>query len=379
MTDESPVLFMTGVTGFLGTFILRDLLARGRRLAVLLRPPADKAVPRLAELMRPLGVDVDAEIAAGRIIPAYGSLPAELPEPTWGRTAAVLHNAASLQLMRKLNGEPYRTNVEGTDALIRWVDRHGITELHAVSTAFACGSYTDDVAERFHHPEPEFKTDYEKSKWQSECRFEQWATTGAAGGSGRVLTVYRPAFLVGDSKTGYSTQFTGFYQLGRLAHVMSDMVKDQRNGKPVYIPLRVPGDPDAPQHFVPVDFAARMVVEAMCRPEMQGRIYHIVHPDPPTNDLILKYVGDFYNLYGGRFVKPDELNGNKHWIESAMFSAFGNVVERMLHTPRFVCPNLRNLMEVSGVPFPSMDRACYNRLLDYAEQCGWASGSKGMG
>src|SRR5262249_42157478 len=160
--------------------------------------------------------------------------------------------AASLQLFSDENGEPFRTNVEGTRGIIDWAQRHDVSTVYAVSTAYTCGWNSGTIREEFHDPMPECQTDYERSKWTAESLLKEWSTQ-----PGRTLTVFRPSFLIGDSETGHTTQFAGFYQFARLVSVLKNQFNHTNNGARTYIPLRIPGRPQDRQNIVPVDFVAR--------------------------------------------------------------------------------------------------------------------------
>src|SRR5690606_15688185 len=118
--DVTPPILLTGATGFLGHYVLRDLLTRQLRIVALLRAPLAETSNRLRTAMTQIGCDFDACIADGQLQLVEGSMPEALPDPTWGATAAVLNCAASLQLFSNGNGDPFKTNVEGTRALINW-------------------------------------------------------------------------------------------------------------------------------------------------------------------------------------------------------------------------------------------------------------------
>ena len=161
--DQPQTFFMTGATGFLGQFILRDLLVRGQRVVTMLRGSVVDATARLSKQMRDMGSPVEAYLQSGQLEIVEGSLPNELPQMTWGKTDAIVNCAASLQLFSNGRGDPFNTNVAGIKAVLDWADAHGVHALHGVSTAYTCGWNSGTILERFHQPEPKFQTDYEKS------------------------------------------------------------------------------------------------------------------------------------------------------------------------------------------------------------------------
>jgi nucleoside-diphosphate-sugar epimerase len=359
---------MTGATGFLGNYILRDLLARGRRVAALVRPPAAESAARLAELMRPLKVDTASEIAAGRLVIVEGALPDRLPAPTWGRTDEFVACAASLQLFSNGNGEPHKTNVEGTRAVLDWVRKHGVRTLHAVSTAYVCGRKPGRILEEFHRPRPEFQTEYEVTKWTAEEMLAEWGAR-----PGNVLTVLRPSFIIGDSQTGYTTQFGGFYQLGRMLAVIRDYYGNG-SAKAAKVPLRIPGRPTEPmQNLVPVDFAGAMCAEVICNPARHGRIYHLTDPQPPNWEHFVRFAEKYFNLEGGEFVQGDRLTGPGSEAEELLYQRFELFWPRVRIQPDFDNTNAAAVMRECGLEFPGATYERMARMLDYAVAAKWGA------
>ncbi len=360
--------FMTGASGFLGHYVLRDLLARQHRVVAALRHPLARSTRRLTHLLEQIGFDAEPCIAAGQLILVEAALPDHLPEPTWGRTDEVLHNAASLELFSNGNGdgEPFRTNVDGTRALICWADAHAIRTFHSVSTAYTCGWNDGVIPESFHSPAPRFQTDYEKSKWIAEGLCRDWARL-----PGRTLTLFRPSFLVGDSLTGYTTQFAGFYQFARLVSVLKSRHQNPNNGKLTHIPLRIPGRPEDVQNIVPVDFVSRIIAEVVLDPARHGRIYHLTNPQPPTNDLMKRCYEDYFGLHGGYFADPATVVGQCTSAESLLWDEYHLLTPRVVHTPRFDTTNTCRVMEEVGITFPVLDRDRICMLIDWAARRRW--------
>lgn len=367
MKQALPTTLMTGATGFLGQFTLRELLRQPRRVVALLRGPVQESRPRLAGLMRPLGVEIDDHLRSGRLLLREGALPDCLPAPDWGRTDDILACAASLQLFSNGNGEPHRTNVDGTTVLLDWATRHGVERLHAVSTAYVCGSMTGTIREAFHPRPSGFQTEYEETKWVAEQRLVKWAEP-----NGRVLTVLRPSFIIGDSTTGYTTQFGGFYQFGRMMSVLKKEYGAGSNGDGTYIPLRIPGrGADPLQNFVPVDYAARMIAGIMSDPGLHGRIYHLIDPASPTLEVFKGYVEEYFHVHGGYFVDCCELPPDRTEAESLMWEKYDLLMPRMNHTPRFDESNTRAVRERMGLDYPHLTRQRVFKLLDYAVSQRW--------
>jgi nucleoside-diphosphate-sugar epimerase len=364
-SGEQTIL-MTGATGFLGMYMLRNLLDSGYRVVALVRPPLDRGRKRLIDLLGEIGCDAESREENERLLLVEGALPDDLPEERWGKTDTILNCAASLQLYANGNGDPYATNVEGTKAIIEWAREHFVGRIFAVSTAYTCGWDRGRILEDFHLRQPEFQTNYEHSKWTAEHLLRSWAeeTDGT-------LTVFRPSFLVGDSRTGYTAQFAGFYQFGRLVSLLKEQFRDPNNGALTHVPLRIPGRPEDLQNLVPVDFAARVAVDVVERPEYHGRIYHLTNPKPPSNDMIRRFYEEYFGLTGGYFVDPQEVIGHCTPAESLLWDKFNILTPRMTHNPIFEMGNTLKVMEAAGRSFPMLDRECVFRLFEYAVNQDW--------
>jgi len=367
MKVEQPhTILMTGATGFLGQYVLRDLLRGGHRVQVMVRPPSGKSSQRLCGMLNEIGLEVKSCMDTGQMVLVEGALPDRIPDSHWGRTDAIVNCAASLGLFANGNGDPFTTNTVGTEALIEWARRHGVRGFHAISTAYTCGWNAGVIKEEFHDPEPAFQTDYEKSKWLAEGLLKQWGQE-----AGNTLTVFRPSFLVGDSETGYTTQFAGFYQFARLVSVLKQQYRTSDNGESTYIPLRIPGRPEDRQNVVSVNYVSRVIAEVITRPPFHGRIYHLTNPEPPTNDMMKRCYEQYFGLHGGYFADPEEVIGKCSQAESILWDQYHPWTQRVVHTPQFDTSNTQSIVEAAGITFPVLDQERISMLFDYAAARGW--------
>ena len=74
MSKEPITTFMTGATGFLGTYLLRDLLREGRRVLAMVREPLEESRRRLFDGLAALDVDLAPSVEDGRPLLLVGSL-----------------------------------------------------------------------------------------------------------------------------------------------------------------------------------------------------------------------------------------------------------------------------------------------------------------
>ncbi len=295
MAKRDSVL-LTGATGFLGQYLLRDLLVAGRPVAVLVRDTADgTAEKRAADL-----VGYWSEIL-GRSLPAPRVLAGELGPDGPGLTAAdrrwlagacgaVVHAAASLAFRDSADGEPWRTNVGGTEALLALCRDAGVTQWHQVSTAFVCGRRCGPIAEDDALHEGPFHNPYEASKCEAE-RLLRRAT-------GLRVSVYRPSLIVGDSRTGHTSNFNGLYRFLELATRLAAAHGGAR------LPVRLPMTGAEPWDLVPVDWVSRAIVELMARPRWHGHTFHLTGRSPVTSRVVRDVAAEVLRLEGVEFAGP---------------------------------------------------------------------------
>src|ERR1019366_10671927 len=136
------VVLLTGATGFLGRYLLRDLLLSGQRVAVLVRDSrGGRAENRIKELLDFWGESLGRRLPCPVILQgdlSHAGLGLSHSDRNWlGRHCeAVLHAAANLSFRSTPDGEPWKTNINGTQALLRLVTDLNIPRWHHVSTAF---------------------------------------------------------------------------------------------------------------------------------------------------------------------------------------------------------------------------------------------------
>ena len=173
-----PVL-VTGGTGFVGGAVLDRLVASGREVRALVRRPGDAAA-LVARGAIPVPGDVLDE----------GGLAAAM-----GGTGTVFHVAGLNAFCLPDGTTMFRTNVEGSRAVIRAAGRMGVTRVVYTSSAAAIGEPAGVVATEDSRHRGFFLSEYERSKYAAER-----AVFDAAGGV-EVVAV-NPSSVQGPGRTG---------------------------------------------------------------------------------------------------------------------------------------------------------------------------------
>jgi len=166
--------FVTGAAGFVGANVVRDLLAHGWRVRVLLRT-ADP--PGLTGL--------DVERVAGDLFAA------DLAATMRG-CDAVFHVAALYSLWRRDRADVVRTNVEGTRSILRAAREAGVPRVVHTSSVAAIGVRAAGPAdETYQSPYAKLVGAYKKSKFLGE------QVAHAAAAAGQDVVIVNPSTPVG--------------------------------------------------------------------------------------------------------------------------------------------------------------------------------------
>ena len=248
---------VTGGTGFIGRRVVSRLLNTypDAEVWVLVRRPSLSRFERLADEW------------GERAKPLVG----ELTEPRLGLTEQavaelgdvdhVVHCAAIYDITAA-EPEQRAANVEGTRAVIKLAGRLDAT-LHHVSSIAVAGDFHGEYTEDDFDIGQQLPTPYHQTKFEAESLVR--STPGLR------YRIYRPAVVVGDSRTGEMDKSDGpYYFFGVLAKLAV---------LPRLTPIMLPDT--ARTNIVPVDYVADALVallHADGSPSWDGRTFHLTAP-----------------------------------------------------------------------------------------------------
>jgi thioester reductase-like protein len=360
--SADPSLLVTGGTGLLGSYLVRDLLLAGRSLALVVRRDRKRsAAARVEALVRHWEATLDTSL------PRPVVLEGNLAQPFCGLSekdrhwihwncSALLNNAASLTFRGSDRAaEPWLSNVTGTGNAVALARAAGIEHVHHVSTAYVCGLRTGTVREDELDVGQPFGNDYETSKCEAEKLVQAADFTSA--------TVYRPSIIVGDSATGYTSTYHGFYAGLRLGHTLLTRVTMGSTSGPALLALLGVNQADH-KNFVPVDWVAAVIAHAVQTPAARGRTLHLTHPEP----LPLRTVGRIIQQAVETFsiaASPDDPDVcDERWFADNLRSQLDVYQSYFRNDPVF---DRRHTTEIAGhLPCPALDDATLLRMAQFA-------------
>ncbi|REK24898.1 MAG: NAD-dependent epimerase/dehydratase family protein [Planctomycetota bacterium] len=297
---NSTYTLLTGATGLVGRYLIRDLLREGQRLALLVRRSRRQtAVERVESILQHWEQDLREPLP--RPVVLEGNITEERlglssASTAWiaGHCSRVIHNAATLQFHGSdRSREPWSTNLGGTRNTLELCRATGIADLHYVSTAYVCGIRDDLVREDELDTGQSFRNDYERSKFEAE------KLVRSADFLDR-LTVYRPSVIGGDSRTGYTSTYHGLYLYLRLLSLLVHNVPPGPDGvrhTPIQLPLRG----DEPRNLVAVDWVSRVICRLLDTPAAHGGTYHLTPARGVTARDLVEAAYEHFNSRGVEF------------------------------------------------------------------------------
>ncbi|PHJ58160.1 polyketide synthase [Nostoc linckia z18] len=370
---EPKNIFLTGGTGFLGAFIIRELLQETKAdIYCLVR--ADSVEAGKTKLQNNLQqYAIWQEEYNSRIIPVVGDL--SLPLLGLGleqfqilaaKIDTIYHSGALLNYVY-----PYSAlkaaNVLGTQEVLRLACQIKVKPVHYVSSVavFESPVYAGKVVkeqDEFSHWEGIY-LGYSQTKWVAERLVK------IARDRGLPVTIYRPPLISGDSKTGIcnthdfiNLMAKGCLQMGSFPDVeyMMDMS--------------------------PVDYVSQAIVYLSRQKESIGKAFHLQHPQPAPLKVLVDWIRSFgYSVEMIPYEKwQSELINNVSSVDNPLYTLRPFLLERwsdeqltipdlylQARRPHISCQDTLHALAGSSIACPTIDSQLFMTYTAYLIQSGF--------
>jgi amino acid adenylation domain-containing protein/thioester reductase-like protein len=374
---SSRRILLTGGTGFLGAYLLHELLSSfdADVLCLVRCRDADEGRDRLLKNLRGYGLPCAG--AEGRIRAVRGDLEKPLLGMTPGEFRAlarevdvIYHNGAWVSFLagyRRLHA----ANVLGTQEILRLACEEGRIPLHYVSSTgvFGTPSYRSRIDRIFEEDDLRIglgvgHIGYAQSKWVAEKM--AWL----AHERGLPVSIFRCGLVMGDSRTG-RTNVRDFPSL---------LIKACLEMGAVYELRKV-------DNFIPVDIASRAIVHISRQPGVFGRAFHVVNPHHVQ-------FSEFWDCIRSQGYCLDTLS-YRAWVnrllglpggpeKSALYPLIGlfvdklpglgrTVIELFEDQPAFDAKHFLAALSNSDIVCPPIDGRLVGTWLRYYQECGFVA------
>lgn len=363
MKNDRQNIFLTGITGTLGTDLVRELLTTTQnRLFLLARPKNGMpARERIRKILEAKGLD---SIFSSRVEVLEG----DVTLPRLGLSEAVIRglekeidvffHVAALTALNGSREDCMRINYEGTVETLRLADdlwRQGrLKRFFYFSTAFVAGSRQNYCSPEDGLPErPAHANYYESSKYMAESKVREAMRTGFPA------TIFRPSIVVGHSETGEVSDFNVIYPFLKLfAHGLL---------------AKLPTNLENSFNIVPIDFVIRASLAIAGQEKSLGKTYHLVTSNPPTIGMLLRLKAEEYPR-----LPPIEIIAPEHFVkedlpthEQMIFSMLEPYLGYLNDHLTFDTRNTEAALAGTGILMPRTDYEFLKIILRYAVGAGY--------
>ena len=327
--------FVTGATGFIGRHLLERLLARKGDVHCLVRKGSQR---KFEELRERFGAE------GKRLIPVAG----DLTKPMLGLTSAqrkalagkvqhFFHLAAIYDLAADEESQ-IAANVEGTRHALDLAAALKAGCFHYASSIAVAGLYPgvfreDMFAEAENLDHPYFRTKHDAEALVREAKIKH--------------RIYRPAIVLGSSKTGEIDKIDGPYYFFRA-------LKKLREALPAWMPTI--GLEGGRVNMVPVDFVVAAMDHIAHKPGLDGGCFHLTDPAP-------RRIGEVLNIFARAGHAPQMTMR----VDARMFGFIPTMIKQALAglppVKRFTGAVLRDL----GIPAAAIRMINYPTRFDCRE------------
>jgi thioester reductase-like protein len=281
----AETIFLTGFPGFIAERLVERLACTETQFLLLVQPQfLQKAMQDLERVASKTATPPENFVLVeGDITKPDLGLSAEDAGYVRREATSVFHLAAIYDLA-VAEDLARKVNLEGTRNVNRFAGSiKNLRRYNYVSTCYVAGKREGLIGENELHHDTGFRNHYEETKYLAEIEVENL--------KGELpVTIYRPAVVCGDSRTGETAKYDGFYYL------ISYLRRAPRLLSKVNI-----GNDHVRLNIVPVDFVVEAIAALSKDERAEGATVQLADPAPPTTE-------ELFNLVASA------LGGKRSWV-----------------------------------------------------------------
>ncbi|MBX9258496.1 thioester reductase domain-containing protein [Desmonostoc muscorum CCALA 125] len=362
--DQPKSVLLTGATGFVGAFLLDEILQQTQANVYCLVRANDiiQGKQRIQKNLESYLIWDESKTA--RIIPVLG----DLTQPLLGLESEqfqimsneidVIYHCGALVKWTYPYNALKAANVFGTHEIIRLACQNKVKPIHFISTV---GLFSSPNSSHSVIPEDEILENsgtlyngYAQSKWVAEKLIRLAELRGLP------ISIHRPN-TEGHSKTGV------FNHDDHLCKIIKGCIQLGS----------VPIDLDIVVASAPIDYVSKAIVYLSRRNESQGKAFHLVNPQPlKWNEWINRICSLGYSLKQLSYSewKAELMNQIKVSQTNELYTLspfFSDSMLEAVKMPVFDCKNTLHGLAETSIACPAIDSELLNTYFSYFRDSGF--------
>ncbi len=266
MSKFNETVFLTGFPGFIAGRLVSSLTNNETQFFLLVQKNfLEKAKQEIEKISTETNTPLENfAIIEGDITKENLGISAEDVQIVQAETTSVYHLAAvyDLTVAQSIGSA---VNIEGTKNVNELVKQiKNLRRYNYISTCYVSGKREGLIREDELQHEAGFRNFYDETKYWAEIEVEKLKTEFP-------VTIFRPAVVVGDSKTGETVKYDGIY------YVINYLRKF-----PALLRLINVGNDEVKVNLVPVDFVVEAIVALSKDENAVGKTIALADPNPLT-------------------------------------------------------------------------------------------------
>lgn len=356
------IVFLTGGTGFLGSYLLKILLqSKSNPVTVLSRGSskrnAEARIFRAVSSNKQITNTDNLGIVCGDISQKNLGLPQSAFEMLTNTTVEIYHVAALCDFRTSLSAAR-NINVTGTknvfEFAMRCSEKGKFKGIHYVSTVAVAGTNKGRFYEKDMDVNQGFNNPYEQSKFEAEQLVFEYRKKGLP------INIYRPGIISGDSKTGYTGNFKVFYQ---PLHMFSlELFKE------------IPADGKSLHYFTPVDLAAKSIYKLSTQGVLKNYTYHIITPRGVTFGFFLDTACRYFGFNKPRMIPLEDFPEDR--LTPLQWTLIDPYIPYFNYKAKFDSRKAQSALNKLSFNWPDVDEKFFGNLFKYCIKSGFIKQKK---
>lgn len=369
--DRPSAVLLTGATGYLGAYLLYELLVQSEAKIICLARPSgsDSAQFRIQKTLVHYFGASSLDLLDGRVYVVEG----DLSQPGLGLSPAdahfvganadaILHSAADVRhfgdadQFDKSNVLATRHLIELAEGSDRSVRFHHVSTLGIPEDLALSGQWEEQLSRAAFDPGLKVDNLYTQSKLEAEKLLIAAAERGLA------VNIYRAGNLSCHAESGKFQQNIDNNAFYRMIKAMLLLGKAPKANWDV--------------DFTPIDYAGKSIVHLALRPDTAGRLFHICNPEPVRYERMIGMLGAL-----GYLVETLDFADYTNWLFDSAVPKDPEAVKLAIaqlegdgakdSDYRYGCPATSSFLEATDIRCAPADESYLRRMIEHAVSIGY--------